>query len=65
MAAYATLASVLSSIISKYSGVYRARRERQRMRASLSDLSDRELMNFAVSRAEIDYVASRRHRVAS
>lgn len=64
MAAYATYASILSSI-SEYSGIYRARRERQTLRATLSGLSDRELMDFATTRSEIDYVASRKDRVAS
>jgi len=32
------------------------RRNRERLRADLSDLSDRELMDIGISRGEIDYV---------
>jgi len=35
-------------------------RERQRVRATLSDLSDWELMDIGITRGEIDYVASNR-----
>ncbi|WP_346657316.1 DUF1127 domain-containing protein [Bradyrhizobium monzae] len=34
--------------------------ERQRIRAKLFDLSDRELHDIGISRGEIDYVASNR-----
>ncbi|UWU81375.1 DUF1127 domain-containing protein [Bradyrhizobium huanghuaihaiense] len=36
------------------------RRKRQRLRAALLDLSDRELMDIGTTRGEIDYVASHR-----
>ena len=36
------------------------RRKRQRLRATLCDLSDRELMDIGTTRGEIDYVASNR-----
>jgi uncharacterized protein YjiS (DUF1127 family) len=35
-------------------------RKRQRIRATLCDLSDRELMDIGTTRGEIDYVASNR-----
>lgn len=35
-------------------------RKRQRLHATLCDLSDRELMDIGTSRGEIDYVASNR-----
>ncbi|WP_271498188.1 DUF1127 domain-containing protein [Bradyrhizobium sp. CCBAU 11357] len=36
------------------------RLERQRLRVTLHDLSDRELLDIGTSRGEIDYVASNR-----
>ncbi len=36
------------------------RRERQRLRVALSNLSDRDLMDIGMTRGEIDYVASHR-----
>ena len=36
------------------------RRRRQQVHASLSDLSDRELMDIGTTRGEIDYVAANR-----
>jgi uncharacterized protein YjiS (DUF1127 family) len=41
-------------------GCFQERRERQKLRATLSDLSDRELMDIGTTRGEIDYVASHR-----
>jgi len=38
---------------------FQERRERQRLRTALCDLSDRELMDIGTTRGEIDYVASR------
>jgi uncharacterized protein YjiS (DUF1127 family) len=35
-------------------------RKRQRLRATLYDLSDRELLDIGTTRGEIDYVASNR-----
>jgi uncharacterized protein YjiS (DUF1127 family) len=35
-------------------------RKRQRLRATLCDLSDRELMDIGTTRGEIDYIASNR-----
>jgi uncharacterized protein YjiS (DUF1127 family) len=39
---------------------YQERRRRQRLRATLYGLSDRELMDIGVTRAEIDYLAPHR-----
>ena len=39
---------------------YQERRQRQRLRAALFDLSDQELMDIGTTRGEIDYVASNR-----
>jgi uncharacterized protein YjiS (DUF1127 family) len=39
---------------------FQDRRKRQRLRANLCDLSDRELMDIGTTRGEIDYVASNR-----
>jgi uncharacterized protein YjiS (DUF1127 family) len=36
---------------------FQERRKRERLRADLSDLNDRELMDIGISRGEIDYVA--------
>ena len=50
----------LSSFFKKYCDAFQERRKRQRLRASLCDLSDRELMDIGTTRSEIDYVASHR-----
>ena len=43
-----------------YSGAFQERRERQRLRTALCDLSDRELMDIGTTRGEIKYVTSNR-----
>jgi len=51
------------SVLSLLKGYWRAlqeRRRRQGLRASLHELSDRELMDIGVTRAEIDYLAAHR-----
>jgi uncharacterized protein YjiS (DUF1127 family) len=51
------------SVLSLLKGFWRAsqeRRQRQRLRTSLHDLSDRELMDIGVTRAEIDCIAAHR-----
>jgi uncharacterized protein YjiS (DUF1127 family) len=50
----------VSSLIWTYWDAFQERRERQRLRATLSNLSDAELMDIGTTRAEIDYVASHR-----
>ncbi|QOZ37933.1 DUF1127 domain-containing protein [Bradyrhizobium sp. CCBAU 53421] len=50
----------VSSFILKCWDAFQERRERQKMRAALSNLSDTELMDIGTTRGEIDYVASHR-----
>jgi uncharacterized protein YjiS (DUF1127 family) len=45
---------------SSYWSAFQERRGRQRLRAALCDLNDRELMDMGITRGEIDYVASNR-----
>jgi uncharacterized protein YjiS (DUF1127 family) len=51
------------SVLSVLKGYWRAfqkRRQRRRLRVGLHDLSDRELKDIGVTRAEIDYIAAHR-----
>jgi uncharacterized protein YjiS (DUF1127 family) len=51
------------SVLSLLKGYWRAfqeQRQRQRLRASLHDLSDRELLDIGVTRAEINCIAAHR-----
>ena len=50
----------VSSFIWKYWDAFQERRERQKLRAAMSDLSDSELTDIGITRGEIDYVASQR-----
>jgi uncharacterized protein YjiS (DUF1127 family) len=50
----------VSSFFWRYWDGFQERRKRQRLRATLYDLSDRELMDIGTTRGEIDYVASNR-----
>jgi uncharacterized protein YjiS (DUF1127 family) len=50
----------VSNLFRRLWGAFRGRRKHQRLRATLCDLSDRELMDIGTTRAEIDYVASDR-----
>jgi uncharacterized protein YjiS (DUF1127 family) len=50
----------VSSFIWNYWDAFQERRQREKLRAALSDLSDRELMDIGSARGEIDYIASRR-----
>ena len=50
----------VSSFFKGYWDAFQERRERQRIRATLCDLSDRELMDIGTTRGEIDYVVSNR-----
>jgi uncharacterized protein YjiS (DUF1127 family) len=50
----------VSSLIWKCWDAFLEHRERQKLRATLSDLSDGELMDIGTTRGEIDYVASHR-----
>jgi uncharacterized protein YjiS (DUF1127 family) len=60
----ASTRSVLSllvlSLLKGYWRGFQERRQRQRLRTSLHDLSDRELMDIGVTRAEIDCIAAHR-----
>jgi uncharacterized protein YjiS (DUF1127 family) len=49
-----------SSSFKRHWGAFQERRNRQRLRATLCDLNDRELMDIGTTRGEIDYVASNR-----
>ena len=48
------------SLLKRYWRAFQERRQRESVRATLHDLSDRELMDIGVTRGEIDYIA--RHR---
>ncbi|WOH82369.1 DUF1127 domain-containing protein [Bradyrhizobium sp. BEA-2-5] len=50
----------VASFIWTYWDAFQERRERQKLRDALSNLSDRELMDIGTTRGEIDYVASHR-----
>lgn len=50
----------ITSFIWKCWDALNERRERQKLSATLSDLSDAELMDIGTTRGEIDYVASHR-----
>jgi uncharacterized protein YjiS (DUF1127 family) len=50
----------VSSFFRSCWGAFQQRRKRRSLRATLCDLSDRELMDIGTSRGEIDYVASNR-----
>jgi uncharacterized protein YjiS (DUF1127 family) len=50
----------VSSFFRKYWDAFHERRERERVRAVLCGLENRELMDIGISRGEVDYVASHR-----
>lgn len=50
----------VSSFIWKYWDALQERRERQKLHATLSDLTDRELLDIGTARGEIDYIVSHR-----
>jgi uncharacterized protein YjiS (DUF1127 family) len=50
----------VSSFFKRCWGAFQESRKRQKLRATLYDLSDRELMDIGTTRGEIDYVASNR-----
>ena len=51
----------ISSFFRRCLSAYHERRQRQRVRAALCDLSDRELKDIGTTRGEIDFVASNRN----
>jgi uncharacterized protein YjiS (DUF1127 family) len=50
----------VSSFFWKHWDAFRERCERQKLRATLSNLSDAELTDIGITRGEINYVASHR-----
>jgi uncharacterized protein YjiS (DUF1127 family) len=50
----------VASFIWKYWDAFQERRERQKLRDALSNLSDRDLMDIGITRGEIDHAASHR-----
>ena len=50
----------VSSFFKRYWGALQERRKRQTLRATLCDLSDRELIDIGTTRGEIDYAVSSR-----
>jgi uncharacterized protein YjiS (DUF1127 family) len=56
----ATAKRQVYSPLETYWNAFQEWRKRQRLRATLCDLSDRELMDIGTTRGEIDYVASNR-----
>ena len=50
----------VSSVLQRYWRAFRERRQRERLRVSLHDLSDRELMDIGLTRSDIDYIAAGR-----
>jgi uncharacterized protein YjiS (DUF1127 family) len=56
----ATSARSVLSLVKRYWRAFQEQRQSQRLRASLRDLSDRELMDIGVTRADIDCIAADR-----
>ena len=56
----ATSARSVLSLLKRYWRAFQERRQRQRLRVTLRDLSDRELMDIGVTSAGIDYIAAYR-----
>ena len=56
----ATARRQIYSPLEAYWNAFQEWRKRQRLRATLCDLNDRELMDIGIARGEIDYVASNR-----
>ena len=50
----------VASFIRKYWDAFQERRERQKLRDALSNLSDRDLLDIGITRGEIDYVTAHR-----
>jgi uncharacterized protein YjiS (DUF1127 family) len=56
----ATSARSVLSLLKRYWRAFQERHRRQRLRATLHDLSDRELVDIGLTRAEIDCIAASR-----
>jgi uncharacterized protein YjiS (DUF1127 family) len=48
------------NLLKRYWSAFQERRQRQRLRAALCYLSDRELMDIGITRGEIDYIVPHR-----
>ncbi|MGV7214103.1 DUF1127 domain-containing protein [Bradyrhizobium sp. UFLA05-112] len=48
------------SLLKRYWRAFQEQRQRESLRASLQDLSDRELMDIGLTRGEIDYLTPER-----
>jgi uncharacterized protein YjiS (DUF1127 family) len=55
----ALMQSVLS-LLKRYWGAFQERRQRERLRTSLNDLSERELMDIGIAPGEIEYIVAHR-----
>lgn len=55
----ASTRSVLS-LLERYWRAFQERRQRERLRVSLHDLSDRELMDIGLTAGDIDYIVAHR-----
>jgi uncharacterized protein YjiS (DUF1127 family) len=55
-----TSARSVLSLLKRSWRAFQERRQRQRVRATLHDLSERELMDIGVTSADIDYIAAHR-----
>ncbi|MGY8664706.1 DUF1127 domain-containing protein [Bradyrhizobium sp. UFLA05-109] len=47
-------------LLQRYWRAFQERRQRQSSRTTLQDLSDRELMDIGLTRAEVDYITGQR-----
>ena len=56
----ATAKRQVYSPLETYWNAFQEWRKRQRLRATLCDLNDRELQDIGIARGEVDYVASNR-----
>jgi uncharacterized protein YjiS (DUF1127 family) len=56
----ATSARSVLSLLDRYWRAFQERCQRRRLRVSLRDLSERELMDIGLTSAEIDYIAAHR-----
>jgi uncharacterized protein YjiS (DUF1127 family) len=50
----------VSSLLRRYWRAFRKRRQREKLRVSLHDLSERELMDIGLTPGDIDYIVSDR-----
>ncbi len=48
------------ALLARYWRAFQESRRRERLRVSLQDLSERELMDIGITRAEIEYIAAHR-----